>query len=209
MQPVGLPADVKKYKITNFKCFLRLSEALTPRKEVIFELSMKFCIGRCQNPKINFFLICCTFFAGVHPPEKYGIPDYSRMYRMASAHTLQKLTGCLASCQRRNYRLLLDTERFRIKPTNGSKALNLTLYYPHGEYESKEEVRQMQDIYMYVCQIYPQVPFQYIIYDHTSFVADVGGYLGLLIGQSMFSMYVMAEEWVRWRMGKKRLDPEN
>ena len=68
VQPVGLPVDVKKYKITNFKYFLHLSEAPTPKKNVIFELSMKFCIGRCQNPKINFFPICCTFFAGVRPP---------------------------------------------------------------------------------------------------------------------------------------------
>ena len=35
--------------------------------------------------------------------------------------------------------------------------------------------------------------FQYIIYDGNSFVADVGGYLGLLVGQSLYGLYdVMA-----------------
>ena len=31
--------------------------------------------------------------------------------------------------------------------------------------------------------------FQYIIYDWNNFVADVGGYLGLLLGQSVYGMY--------------------
>lgn len=42
--------------------------------------------------------------------------------------------------------------------------------------------------------------FQYVIYDHNDFIADAGGYLGLLIGHSMFSIYVMAEEWMRRRL---------
>ena len=43
-----------------------------------------------------------------------------------------------------------------------------------------------------------------MIYDYNDFIADVGGYLGLLIGHSLFSMYVMAEEWMRRRMMKKK-----
>ena len=43
-----------------------------------------------------------------------------------------------------------------------------------------------------------------MIYDANDFIADVGGYLGLLIGQSMFSIYVMAEEWMRRRMRNKK-----
>ena len=30
---------------------------------------------------------------------------------------------------------------------------------------------------------------QYVIYDHRSLIADVGGYLGLLLGQSMYGLY--------------------
>ena len=36
--------------------------------------------------------------------------------------------------------------------------------------------------------------FQYVIYDSSSFFADVGGYLGLLLGHSLFSVYTMVEE---------------
>ena len=62
VQPVALPVDVKKYKITNFKCFLYLSEAPTPKKEVIFlELNMKFCIGGCQNLKVGFSRFAALF----------------------------------------------------------------------------------------------------------------------------------------------------
>ena len=43
-----------------------------------------------------------------------------------------------------------------------------------------------------------------MIYDLNDYIADVGGYLGLLIGQSMFTMYVMAEEWMKRRMRRKK-----
>jgi hypothetical protein len=33
---------------------------------------------------------------------------------------------------------------------------------------------------------------QYLIYDHGSFVGDVGGFLGLLLGHSLRSMYMSA-----------------
>ena len=34
--------------------------------------------------------------------------------------------------------------------------------------------------------------FQYITYDGNAFFADVGGYLGLLLGQSVIAIYDMA-----------------
>ena len=30
---------------------------------------------------------------------------------------------------------------------------------------------------------------QYVIYDNNSFIADVGGFMGLLLGFSLFSIY--------------------
>ena len=32
---------------------------------------------------------------------------------------------------------------------------------------------------------------EYLIYDFNSFIADVGGYLGLLLGQSLYGIYQM------------------
>ncbi len=47
-------------------------------------------------------------------------------------------------------------------------ALRLSVAFPTGRYEHKE---------------------QYKIYDVNDFVADVGGYLGLLLGHSMYSVF--------------------
>ena len=48
------------------------------------------------------------------------------------------------------------------------KGLKLRLAFVDGSYEEKE---------------------QYLIYDFDSFIADVGGFLGLLLGFSIFSIY--------------------
>ena len=46
---------------------------------------------------------------------------------------------------------------------------------------------------------------QYIVYDFDAFIADVGGYLGLLLGQSIYGIYEIIANWLRFRMkcGKK------
>ena len=36
---------------------------------------------------------------------------------------------------------------------------------------------------------------QYVVYDFNSFVADVGGFLGLLLGHSAFSLFKSVEKW--------------
>ena len=38
---------------------------------------------------------------------------------------------------------------------------------------------------------------QYIIYDFNSFIADVGGYMGLLLGSSILSLYDEVERLFR------------
>ena len=40
---------------------------------------------------------------------------------------------------------------------------------------------------------------QYYSYDFNSFIADVGGYLGLLLGHSIYSFYNVVAEWIRSR----------
>jgi hypothetical protein len=36
---------------------------------------------------------------------------------------------------------------------------------------------------------------QYVIYNYNSMIADIGGYLGLLMGYSLLSVYEMAVDW--------------
>ena len=52
--------------------------------------------------------------------------------------------------------------------------LVLALSFPHVKYERKDE---------------------YFLYNSDSFVADVGGYLGLLLGHSIFSIVCSLEEF--------------
>ena len=42
--------------------------------------------------------------------------------------------------------------------------------------------------------------FQYIIYDWDALIADVGGFLGLLIGQSAYGVF---EAMTKWMKGSK------
>ena len=46
------------------------------------------------------------------------------------------------------------------------------------------------------------IPFQYIIYDIDAFTADVGGYLGLLLGQSIYGLYDMVSQWLGYKIMK-------
>ena len=46
------------------------------------------------------------------------------------------------------------------------------------------------------------IPFQYIIYDINAFIADVGGYLGLLLGQSIYGLYEIITHWLGYRITK-------
>ena len=43
------------------------------------------------------------------------------------------------------------------------------------------------------------VIFQYMIYDFDGFIADVGGYLGLLLGQSVYGVFEIVTQWLRYR----------
>ena len=36
---------------------------------------------------------------------------------------------------------------------------------------------------------------EYVLYDPDSFIADIGGYLGLLLGHSLLSLFHSAGEW--------------
>ena len=44
-----------------------------------------------------------------------------------------------------------------------------------------------------------EVREHYRIYDNNSFIADFGGFLGLLLGHSLFGIYCMGEEYLfKW-----------
>ena len=85
---------------------------------------------------------------------------------------LYDLTGCIPGCYKKTYEL----KAIKLKPqVNTRMELQIQLQIPNGEYELTEE---------------------YLLYDFNSFIPDVGGYLGLLLGYSLLSMYQKFIQWI-------------
>ncbi len=45
---------------------------------------------------------------------------------------------------------------------------------------------------------------QYVLYDFNAFIADIGGYLGLLLGHSLLSIYHSAYSWCQTKKDRVR-----
>ena len=84
------------------------------------------------------------------------------------------MTGCLSSCEKDIYTLV--PEHFTCSETGAPGKLKLQLMINQRSYEERKH---------------------YVIYDFTSFIADVGGYMGLLLGCSLFSLYNEIENIMR------------
>ena len=83
-------------------------------------------------------------------------------------------TGCMPSCKRNEIRLdtVYETES---QSYPYDPKVTLIFEYRDGMYNLNEE---------------------YLVYDFNNMVADIGGYLGLLLGHSMFSVYSMSADWI-------------
>ena len=122
------------------------------------------------------------------------------------------MTGCMSSCNKDELEIAEASEFATIekpvlkneKPMLGSgnpngrrkrclpvspghgdcspkRSLHLYLYYVNGRYDEKE---------------------QYLIYDLSSLIADVGGYMGLLLGYSIQGMLEMVVGWWKAMIGR-------
>ena len=102
---------------------------------------------------------------------------------MSDESEIYKLTGCMSSCTKDEIDIVEASEMVSMKTYDtvdsgemkpGGKALKLYMYFINGQYDERE---------------------QYVIYDYNSLIADVGGYMGLLLGISLQGMFEMAEGW--------------
>ena len=97
--------------------------------------------------------------------------NISRMLGQSDGNDIYDITGCLSSCEKNQYSLSLDPiQKEDANPYIGEQAGQLHLKFIMSDSTYKEEE-------------------QYVIYDMNSFVADVGGYMGLLLGSSLLSLY--------------------
>ena len=94
--------------------------------------------------------------------------NYSIILEQAESNFIFKLTGCLPSCHRNEYTL------------TGSefKTMKLSLW-----------VKQKLELAFRIRKSSYKEEEQYVIYDFNSFIGDVGGFLGLLLGYSALSIY--------------------
>ena len=110
---------------------------------------------------------------------------FKRMNRLDEREIFD-MTGCMPGCSKSKFELVTTYQDNMID--NDKKVAEFRLYYNRGEYDLWEE---------------------YYIYNWGSFIADVGGYLGLLLGSSVLSMYHMTTplllkqmEWLQKKIFK-------
>ena len=85
---------------------------------------------------------------------------------------LYRLTGCIPECSKTKFEL----KAIKLKSQVSTRMeLQIRLLIPIGEHDVIEE---------------------YFLYDFDSFIPDVGGYLGLLLGYSLLSMYHTFTQWL-------------
>ncbi len=86
-------------------------------------------------------------------------------------------TGCLTSCHKDNFRVAeYNDKRVATEKSNTGTKFELVLFHANARYYHMKH---------------------YVIYDYNSFIADVGGYLGLLLGHSMLSFYSTFSSMIR------------
>ena len=112
-----------------------------------------------------------------------------KRYNRLDEREIFNTTGCMPGCSKSKIELVPVYEE-EVMIDNGKKVaqLKITFVYSGGEYDLIEE---------------------YYIYNWGSFIADVGGYLGLLLGYSLLSMYHVLTQWFvvakQWLLNSKSM----
>ena len=113
-----------------------------------------------------------------------ALANISKKLEEADADDIYKMTGCLSSCEKDQYSLSaepLKQDYASVWMGDTPCELHLQFRMRYSSYEEKE---------------------QYIIYDFNSFIADVGGFMGLLLGCSLLSIYSATEAFLRQLLGR-------
>ena len=128
---------------------------------------------------------CSPNIDGSHYPD--GIPcntkaqllslaNITRVFQNAVESEIYKMTGCLSACEKDHYSLNTDQWKKKFQGFGSDCEYHIKFKIMDRTYEEQE---------------------QYVIYDTVSFFADVGGYLGLLLGSSLLSLYNEMESLMR------------
>ena len=113
--------------------------------------------------------------------------EYSRLNDIlvrANETEIFELTGCLSTCEKYEYFAQPRVASLLKTPSEKDK-LQVGFVFKSGRHERKEQVCNSTFQHKSRKKYY----LQYNVYDFNAFVADVGGYLGLLLGHSIFGMF--------------------
>lgn len=117
------------------------------------------------NPRIFGSLLTSKRYCNTSSELK-SLANLTTAFRQYSGNKIYETTGCLASCERYEFGKMEAT--LTEKSSDPVKDLHIMFLIRSGSYEEKEE---------------------YLLYDTNSFIADVGGFMGLCLGLSLFSLY--------------------
>ena len=111
-------------------------------------------------------------------PELMNLSKIFEGLKHADDKYIYEKTGCLASCDRYEYQGFHRSDTLWQRCKGQGDFCSLTLR-PEINDRSYDEKRQ------------------YVVYDFNSFIADVGGFIGLLLGFSTLSLYKELEKLLR------------
>ena len=109
-----------------------------------------------------------------------ALANITRILEEADGNKIYEMTGCLSSCEKDQYSITAE-------PIIREDALNSwtspLACQVHFEFIMQESSYHLEE--------------HYHIYDAASFYADVGGYMGLLLGSSLLGIYMLLENLLR------------
>ena len=96
------------------------------------------------------------------------LANITMLFQEADENEVYEMTGCLSACEKDLYRVSADPIQKEFVAFGGKCEYHVKFKIMDRSYEEEE---------------------QYIIYDTDSFFADLGGFMGLLLGTSLISIY--------------------
>ena len=134
---------------------------------------------------------CSAKIQGLEPSRapscttKQQFKDYmmlSKKLQYADDAKVYDMTGCLSSCEKDKFEIALTDRHDVIKQSQRYQEMYNVRVDPHRGFNTL-------DVFISIRESSYTEEEQYYIYDWNSFVADVGGYMGLIIGCSFLSLY--------------------
>ena len=156
----------------------------------------KYSVGRCIVNNVEETINCTAYQIFANKTKDicnrtqyfYSMMMHKDFSDLSEAE-IYKFSGCLPHCEHDEIQVKSIGEPLVYPSRNPT--FTLEFQFEDGSYHTTEE---------------------YIVYDTDSFLADIGGYLGLLLGHSILSVYSGFVDWLSkgkiWKkICKRRRDP--